>query len=105
MEIIEETETRKPILRITHLEASRLLALIPMPDSWDTYKMIADTHRSTNSVIIENTNKTFSQDAVTSYHLGANRITMQTMSREYKIYWNEPARHRIHTIVDKEISK
>lgn len=105
MEIVKKTETRKPILKITHLEASRLSTLISRTDSWDTYQILADLHRSTDFVKIENNNKVISQDAVTSYHLDAKRIGIKNMSREYKMSWNQPAKHRFNTIVSNEISK
>jgi hypothetical protein len=105
MEIVETTETRKPILKITHLEARRLSTLISRPDSCDTYQILADLHSSTDFVKIENNKKVISQDAVTSYHLDAKRIGIKNMSREYKMSWNQPVKHRINTIVSKEISK
>jgi ribosome-associated toxin RatA of RatAB toxin-antitoxin module len=105
MEIVSKTETRKPILKITHLEASRLLTLISRPDSWDTYQLLADLHRSTDFVSIENNNKVVSQDAVTLYHLDAKRVGIRNMSREYMRSWNQPVDHRINTIVSNEISK
>jgi ribosome-associated toxin RatA of RatAB toxin-antitoxin module len=105
MEIVSKTETRKSILKITHLEASRLLALISRPDSWDTYQLLADLHRSTDFVSIENNNKVVSQDAVTLYHLDAKRVGIRNMSREYMRSWNQPVDHRINTIVSNEISK
>ena len=57
MDIVRKTETRKPILKITHLEASRLLTLISRPDSCDTYQILADLHRSTDFLKIENQKK------------------------------------------------
>ena len=105
METVEKTETRKPIFKISHIEARRLLTLISRPDSLDTYQMIAELHRSTDFVKIDNNNKVISQDAVTRYHLDAKRIGMKNMSREFKMSWKQPVNHRINTIVGKEISK
>ena len=105
MKIVERTETRKPILKITHLEASRLSTLISRTDSWDTYQILADLHRSTDFVKIENNTKVISQDAVTRYNLDAKRIGIKGMSREYKMSWNQPVKHRLNTMVSKEISK
>ncbi len=105
MEIIKTTETRKPILKISHLEAHRLSTLISRPDSCDTYQILADLHRSTDFVKIESNNKVISQDAVTSYHLDAKRIGIKNMSREYKMSWNQPSKHRLNAVVSKEISK
>ena len=105
MDIVRKTETRKPIFKITHLEASRLLTLISRPDSWDTYQILADLHRSTDFVRIENNNKLIPQDSVTRYHLNTKRIGSKSMSREYMRSWCQPVDHRINTIVSNEISK
>ena len=105
MEIVEKTETRKPILKITHLEASRLSTLISRTDSWDTYQILADLHRSTDFLKIENQSKTISKNVVTRYHLDVNSIGIKIMSREYQMSWSQPVKHRFNTIVSKEISK
>ncbi|MCP4255083.1 MAG: hypothetical protein GY775_17095, partial [Candidatus Scalindua sp.] len=105
MDIVRKTETRNPILKITHLEASRLSSLVSRPDSCDTYQMLADLHRSTDFLKIENQRKTISQSTVTHYHLDVNSIGINSMSREYQTYWNQPVNHRIKTAVSKEISK
>ncbi len=105
MEIVERTETREPILKITHLEACRLSSLISRPDSGDTFQILANLHRSTDFVKIEKNNKAISQDAVTSYHLNTKSIGMKSMSRDYKMFWNQPVKNRINTIVCKEVSK
>jgi len=105
METVRKTETRKPILKITHLEASRLLTLISRADSWDTYQILADLHRSTDFVKIETDNNVISQDSFTRYHLDTKRVGIKNMSREYMKSWNQPVDHRINTIVSKEISK
>ncbi len=105
MDIVRQTETRKPILKITHLEASRLSALVSRPDSCDTYQKLADLHRSTDFLKIENQTKYISQDAVTHYHLDVKSFGIKKMSREYKMSWNQPVNHRIKTAISKEISK
>lgn len=105
MEIVRKTETRKPILKITHLEASRLLTLISRPDSWDTFQIMADLHRSTDFVKIENNNRIISQDSFTRYHLNTKRFGSKNLSREFMSSWNQPVGHRINTIVSNEISK
>lgn len=105
MEIIRKTETRKPILKITHLEANRLSSLISRPDSCDTFQKLADLHRSTDFLKIQNHRETISQDAVTRYHLDVKSIGIKSLSREYKMSWNQPVNHRFETAVSKEISK
>ncbi|MGR3292732.1 MAG: hypothetical protein ACUZ9M_01790 [Candidatus Scalindua sp.] len=105
MEIVRRTETRTPILKITHLEACRLLALISRPDSWHTFRILADLHRSTDFVNIENNNRLISQGSFTRYHLDTKRFGSRNMSREYMSAWNQPAGHRINTIVSNEITK
>ena len=105
MEIVEKTETREPILKITHLEASRLLTLISRSDSWDTYQILADLHRSTDFVKNENNDSVISQDTFTRYHLDTKHIGSMNMSREYMSTLNQPVGHMINTIVSNEISK
>jgi hypothetical protein len=84
MEIAKKTEIRTPILKITHLEACRLLTSITKPDSGDTYRVLADLHRFTDLVKFGKNNNVISQNAVTSYHLDAKHIKFKNMSREYK---------------------
>ena len=104
--IVKNKETRKPILKITHLEASRLLTLISRPDSWNTYQILADLHMSTDFVKIENdNNKDISQDTFTRYHLDTQRVRVRNMSHDYIMSWNQPVDHRIETAISKEISK
>ena len=106
MSIVKKKETRKPILKITHIEASRLLTLISRPDSWNTYQILADLHMSTDSVKIENdNNKDISQDTFTRYHLDTQRSGSNNMSREYIMSWNQPVDHIIESEITKEISK
>jgi hypothetical protein len=105
MNIMRKTESRKPILKITHLEASRLLTLISRHDSWNTYRILADLHRSTDFVKNETSNREIFQETFTRYHLDTQRVGTKNMSREYIRSWNQPAEHRIETIVSNEISK
>ncbi len=42
MDVVERTETRKPILTITHLEICRLASLICTPDSIKKFQILAD---------------------------------------------------------------
>jgi len=105
MNIMRKTEVRKPILKITHLEASRLLTLISRPDSWNTYQILADLHRSTDFVKIESNSTNISQETFTRYHLDTQRVRSKNMSREYTMSWSQPADHRIETAISKEISK
>ncbi len=105
MEIVNKTETRKPILKITHLEASRLLAIISRPDCWSTYKALANSHKPINSVKIENSTNFISQDSFARYHLDAKRIVNKSMSRKYISSWSQPFSQRVNTVVSNEISK
>ena len=105
MDIMRETETRKPILKITHLEASRLSALITRPDSCDTYQKSADLHRPTDLIKIKCQKNTISEEPTTSYHLDINSIRIKSMSDKFRMSWNQPIISRIDTAVSKEISK
>ncbi len=104
MEIIERTETRKSILTIAHLEASRLGILIKRPDSLKTFQMLADLHGSTDFVSNE-TNNNPAKDAYTKYHLDPKYIGNRGMSREFKISWKHPVKQRFNMAMSKEISK
>ncbi len=105
MEIVRQTETRKPILKITHLETSRLLTLVSRSDSWDTYQILADLHRSTDFVKFENDFNNTSQDSFTRYQLHTKHVGIRNMSREYMKSWNQPVEQRVNTIVSNEILK
>ncbi len=105
MSIVERTETRKPILTITHLEASRLSSLIRKPDSLETFQMLADLHGSTYFVNDETNNKNPSKDAYTRYHLDPKHIGNRDMSREFQISWKLPVKQRFNMAISKEISK
>ncbi len=105
MEIIERTETRKSILTITHLEASRLAILIHRPDSLKTFQMLADLHGSTDFVNNETNKKYSSKDVYTRYHLDPKYIGNPGMSREFKMSWKLPVKQRLNTAISKEISK
>jgi hypothetical protein len=105
MNTVRKTETRKPIIKITHLEASRLLTLISRPDSWNTYQILADLHRSTNFVKIETNNRDIFQETFTRYHLDTQRAGNKNMSSEFIKSWNQPVDHRIEAEISKKISK
>ncbi len=105
MEIVERTETRRSILTITHLEASRLFSLIRRPDSLNTFQTLADLHGPTNFVNNETNNKYFSKDVYTRYHLDPRYIENRGMSREFKMSWKLPVKQRSNTAMSKEISK
>ena len=105
MSIVKKKETRKPILKITHIEASRLLTLISRPDILNTYQILADLHRSTDFVKVETSNGENSQETFTRYHLDTQRSGSNNMSREYIMSWNQPVDHIIESEITKEISK
>ncbi len=100
MDIVERTETRKSILTITHVEASRLAGLIRRPDSLKTFQMLADLHGATDFV-----NNETSKGAYTRYHLDSKYIGNRGMSREFKRSWKLPVKHRFNIAMSKEISK
>ncbi|MHC4269179.1 MAG: hypothetical protein ACYSTS_12025 [Planctomycetota bacterium] len=104
MEIIERTETRKSILTITNLEASRLASLINRPDSLKTFQMLADLHGSTDFVNNE-TNNNSSKDTYARYRLDSKHTGNSGMSREFKMSWKLPVKQRFNMAMSKEISK
>ena len=105
MEIIKQTESRKPIFTLSHLEASRLAGMISKPDSWETYQLLADLHGSTDFITPEPDDKNGPERRYTRRHLNSELIERQSMSRTFNTAWEFSVSDRMAAIMSKEISK
>jgi len=108
MEIVEETESRKPIFTITHSEVCRLAELTSNPDSWQTYQSLIDFCRSANFIEFYSKNTNISQDIDSQHNLNYEFVgyllNTQKNSFEDTTFRRNPSRHRISPFVSKEIS-
>ena len=107
MEIIKQTESRKPILSLSHSEASRLVSMISKPDSWETYQLLADLHGSTDFIIPEPDDRKIPERRYTRRHLNSEFTEHQSMSRTYtyNTSWEYSVKDRMAAVMSKEISK
>jgi hypothetical protein len=105
MEIIKQTESRKPIFTLSHSEASRLASIISKPDSWETYQLFADLHGSTDFTTPEPDDKNVPERRYTRRHLNSGFIEHQSMSRTYNTSWGFSVSNRMAAVMCKEISK
>ncbi len=69
LEIVEETESRKPIFSIIHSEASRLASLTSRPDSWQAYQSLIDLCSSADFIEYYSRDMNISQGIDTQYNL------------------------------------
>ncbi len=105
MRIIRQTESRKPIFTLSHLEASRLASTISKPDSWETYQLLADLHGSTDFITPEPDDKNGPERRYTRRHLSSEYIEYQSMSRTFNSSWKFTVSDRMAAVLSKEISK
>lgn len=105
MEIIKQTESRKPIFTLSHLEASRLDGMISKPDSWEIYQLLADLHGSTDFITPEPDDKSGPERRYTRRHLNTGFIGHQGMSHTFNTTWESSVSDRMAAIMSKEISK
>jgi len=105
MEIIKQTESRKPIFTLSHSEASRLASMSSKPDSWETYQLLADLHGSTDFITPEPDDKNVPERRYTRRHLNSEFIEYQSMSRTYNTSWEYSVKDRMAAVISKEISK
>ena len=108
MEIVEETESRKPIFTITHSEVCRLAELTSNPDSWQTYQSLIDFCRSANFIEFYSKNINISKDIDSQHNLNYEFVgyllNTQKNSFEDTTFRRNPSRHRISPFVSKEVS-
>ncbi len=108
MEIVEETESRKPIFTITHSEVCRLAELTPNPDSWQTYQSLIDFCISANFIEFYSKNINISQDIDSQHNLNYEFVgyllNTQRKSFEDTTFRRNPSSHKVSPFVSKEIS-
>ncbi len=105
MDIVEQTETRKSILTISHSEVSRLARIIHRPNSLKAFQVLADIHGSASPNNNETENEYFSNDPYTRYHLDSKNIENHNMSPKFKMPWKLPVKQGFNIAMSKEISK
>ena len=108
MEIVEETELRKPIFTITHSEVCRLANLASKPDSWQVYQSLIDFCSSANFIEFYSKNINTSQDIDTRHNLDYEFIgyllNTQRKSFEDTMPGRYPTGYKTSPFVSKEIS-
>ncbi|MDP6547922.1 MAG: hypothetical protein QF917_03100 [Candidatus Woesearchaeota archaeon] len=106
MEIIKQTESRKPIFILSHLEASGLADMVSKPDSWENYQMLADLYSgSTNFFAPESEDKNSTAGKYTKRHSNPKLDGYITTLPSYNESWEHSAKDRMAVVLSKEISK
>ncbi|MCP4252294.1 MAG: hypothetical protein GY775_02600 [Candidatus Scalindua sp.] len=108
LEIVENTELRKPIFSITHSEFCRLFCLVSKPDSWQIYQSLIDLctsanfieFYSSNLVILQGRDEYFDPD----YGFIGYLLDKQPPPYEDTISYRPPIRPNMFPAMDKEIS-
>lgn len=107
MEIVEETELRKPIFTITHSEVCRLASLTSKPDSWQVYQSLIDFCNSADFIEFYSNINT-SQDIDTRHNIDYEFIgyLLNAQGKSYKdtMPGSYPTGYKTSPFVSKEIS-
>jgi hypothetical protein len=109
MEIVEETESRRPILTMTHSAVGKLAGLLSEADDQQVYQSLIDLLAAADSIDHDSGNQLFLQDTNTlpsysNYEYIACPMNMQGKSREYTTYRGYPIGRQMLPDVNKEIS-
>ncbi|MFQ5964331.1 MAG: hypothetical protein ACE5KZ_08615 [Candidatus Scalinduaceae bacterium] len=109
MEIVQYTEIRKPILRISHCMVNRLSHLFPEVEDWQMCQTLVDLFATTRFITHVSGRRFFSQDISIQLHLSAYEFieyptSAQYRSREYTQFPNYSPRRKIAPNVNKRIS-
>ncbi len=108
LEIVENTELRKPIFSITHSEFCRLSNLISKPDSWQIYQSLIDLCTSANFIEFYSRNLNILQgrDSYFDPDYGFIGYLLDTQHKPYEdtISHRRPIRPNMFPAMDKEIS-
>ena len=109
MEIIQETEMRKPIFKISHSMVSRLSSLLPKSEEWQMCQLLVSLFEEKQFVTYVSGNGPFSRDMNIQLHISSHEFIEYPMathntSRQYTRFISGPSRHRIVPNVSKEIS-
>ncbi len=91
MDMVEETESRRPILTMSHSAIVKLASLLSDADDQQIYQSLVDLLAAANSIDLDSSNQLFLQDtnALTSrssYEYIACPANIQGKSREYNTY-------------------
>ncbi len=108
LEIVENTELRKPIFSITHSEFCRLFRLVSKPDSWQIYQSLIDLCTSANFIEFYSRNSNILQgrDLYINPDYGFIGYLLDTQKKPYEdtISHRRPIRPNMFPAMDKEIS-
>ncbi len=108
MRIIEETESRRPILTMTHSAVGKLAGLLSEADDQQIYQSLVDLLAAADSIDHDSGNQLFLQDTNTlpshsNYEYIACPTNTQGKSREYTMYRGYPTGRQMLPDVNKEI--
>ena len=87
--IMQETETRKPILTISHGMVSKLSRLLPVVDEWRMCKALVDLFTSIDFLNRTSGNQYFSQDMSVMLHISELEFIGYSMNAQ-----DEPGKNR-----------
>ena len=109
MQIVQETETRKPIFKISHCMINRLLHLFPEVSDWKTCQTLVDLFSSTDHISYASGNQHFTNETNIQHHLSSNEFieypaSMQDRNWMYTQFLNYSPGRRVAPNVNKEIS-
>lgn len=107
MEIVEETELRKPIFTITHSEVCRLASLTSKPDSWQVYQSLIDFCNSADFIEFYsniNTSQNIDTRHNIDYEFIGYLLNAQGKSYEDTMPGSYPTGYKTSPFVSKEIS-
>jgi hypothetical protein len=109
MDIVQDTETRKPIFTISHCMVSRLSRLFPEVEDWQMCQTLVNLFAATNFITHVSGNQFYLQDTSIQLHLSAHEFieypaNPQYKSREYTQFLNHSSGRKIIPNVNKGIS-
>jgi hypothetical protein len=109
MNMVEETESRRPILTMSHSAIGKLASLLSEADDQQIYQSLVDLLAAANSIDNDSGNQLFLQDtnalpSRSSYEYIACSTNTQGKSREYNTYRGYSTGRKMCPDVGKEIS-
>ncbi|MCP5003100.1 MAG: hypothetical protein GY941_03985 [Planctomycetes bacterium] len=109
MDIIQDTETRKPIFTISHCMVSRLSRLLPMVDGGQIHQSMENLLVSANFIMKVSENQLYPQDISIQLHLAPNEFIEYPTSVQYSPrmqiqFLNYLPEHKAVLNADKRIS-
>jgi hypothetical protein len=93
MDIVRDTETRKPIFTISHCMASRLSHMFPEVEDWQMCQTLVNLFAATSFITSVSGNQFYPQDTSIQLYLSAHEfieypVNPQSKSREYTQFLN-----------------